>query len=199
MAPDPSFSAVMTGLAAGDKDAAAAVFHRFVDRVIALASCHFDPRLKSKAEPEDVVQSVYLSFLRLNPSAPQGLSDWEGIWAILATITVRKCNDRLRYSLRQKRSITREVNVGDDYLIDVRRGAEGSDWTPLEQMMLAETLEEVVQSSAPEHREIAELILQGYKGVEISKLRGCSERTVGRVMHEIRKHLTEAELAESRP
>src|SRR5262245_5216743 len=46
----------------GDQQAAAVLFHRYADRLVALAKSRLSARLASRVDPEDVVQSVYRSF-----------------------------------------------------------------------------------------------------------------------------------------
>jgi hypothetical protein len=43
-------------------DVSRALFEQFSQRLIGLARCHLDSRLKHKVDPEDVVQSAYKSF-----------------------------------------------------------------------------------------------------------------------------------------
>src|ERR1700722_4305434 len=64
MAADDSFGLLMGGLQGGDAEAAGALFHRFAQRLIALARQRLEPRLRSKVDPEDILQSVFKSFFR---------------------------------------------------------------------------------------------------------------------------------------
>jgi hypothetical protein len=62
-----SFAEFLARLHGGDDAAAQEPFARFTHQLIALALRHIDAGLRHKADPEDVVQSVYKSsFVRYN-------------------------------------------------------------------------------------------------------------------------------------
>ncbi len=88
------------------------IFHRFVHRLTALASRQFDARFQAKADPEDVVQSVYRSFFLRDERSPFDLSDWDSLWSLLATITIHKCFDKRSYWLAARRDVGRELRSG---------------------------------------------------------------------------------------
>ncbi len=181
----------MCRLRDGDQEAAIQVFSKYLHRLIALASCHFESRLRSKIDPEDVVQSAYLSFLKAIENPSYELADWGGLWSLLAAITVRKCYDRQRFWRASKRNVAREVSIPHD--------SEGTAWweaidrdpTPLQALIFAETWTELISDYKPLQRTIAELAFEGYTGVEIARKCDCSERTVYRLVNQLRSKLIE--------
>lgn len=189
MTTDPSFTLVITRLRAGDQDAASEVFRRFVHRLIALASRQFDARFRSKEDPEDVVLSVLRSFIQRDVRSPFDLYDWDGLWALLASITVRKCSARREFWKAARRDVEREVARAVE--------PEGVEWheaiargpTPEQAAILAEMIELLISRLEVSHREIAQRYLEGYTPVEIAKRCSCSERTVGRVVARLREWL----------
>jgi RNA polymerase sigma-70 factor, ECF subfamily len=197
MAMDHSFAIVMSKLNAGDQQAAAEIFRRFVHRLVALASRQFEDRFRAKVDPEDVVQSVYQSFFRRNDRSPFELSDWDSLWALLATITVRKCCDRHEFWRAAKRDVRRETSHDPDPTAETWWAAIDREPTPFQATVLADTLEQVIRQLEPHQRTIAELTLQGYTAVEISLRCECSERTVARVIQRIRERMLAMEAAES--
>ncbi len=197
MAMDHSFAIVMSKLNAGDQQAATEIFRRFVHRLIALASRQFEDRFRAKADPEDVVQSVYKSFFRRNDRSPFELSDWDSLWALLATITVRKCCNRHEFWRAAKRDVRRETQPDPDPTAETLWEAIDRGPTPLQATVLADTLEQIIRQLEPHQRTVAELTLQGYTAVEIAGRCDCSERTVARVIHRIRQRMLEMETAES--
>lgn len=189
MIQDLSVDEVMTRLRGGDPSAADLIFHRFVNRLVALASQQFDARFRAKAEPEDVVQSVYRSFFRRDERAPFALADWDSLWALLAAITVRKCINKRTYWLAARRSVGRE-------LVPAPGQDEAAWWqavdagpTPVQAAVLADLLEAVLGGLPPKHRAPAELSLQGYSPAEVADRCGCSERTVARVVARIKERI----------
>ena len=191
MAIDPAFLMVMSKLRAGDQEAAAEVFRRFLTRLIALASHQFEARLRAKDDPEDVVQSVYKSFFRRDDRSPFELSDWEALWALLATITVRKCRDRRQFWRAARRDAGRESPRGRDPAVEAWLEAIDREPTPLQATILAETLEQLIRPLNHKERTIAQMSFQGYTAVEIAERCECSERTVGRVLARVRGKLGE--------
>ncbi len=196
MVQDASLAKVMSRLREGDQDAASLIFHRFVNRLTALASGQFDNRFRAKADAEDVVQSVYKSFFLRDGRSPFDLSDWDSLWSLLATITIRKCTDRRSYWLAARRSVGRELSRGPG-------GSDGS-WretldrgpTPFQATVLTELLETILAELPDHHRTIAELSLQGYTAIEVATRAECSERTVARVVARIKDRLRAIESAE---
>jgi RNA polymerase sigma-70 factor, ECF subfamily len=197
MPTDPSFPLVIARLRAGDPDAASEIFRRFVHRLIALASREFDARVRSKEDPEDVVLSVLKSFFVRDGRSPFDLSDWDGLWALLATITVRKCILRRRFWNASRRNPAREVGLtnpsaGRDCQEEWRE-VIASGPTSEQAAVLAETLELLVSRLDEHQREIALLYFEGLSHYEISERLDCSERTVGRVVGSLRERLRELE------
>jgi len=193
MSADHSFSVVMDRLKAGDEQAASEIFRRFVDRLIALAACQFEERFWAKADPEEVVQSVYQSFFRRQDRSPFDLSDWDSLWALLAMITIRKCHRELNFWKAAKRDTRRELPTGNHPDAEACWEVIDREPTPDQATVLAETLQRLLVPFQPRQREIAELILQGYTAPEIAPKCRCSERTVYRVDQRLRERILEIE------
>src|SRR5262245_3363897 len=186
MADDPSFSDLMARLRAGDEAAAAAIFHRFAQRLIALARQRLDTQIRQKVDPEDVAQSVYKSFFLRHAEGQFELENWDSLWGLLTVIAVRKCARWYEHFHTQGRDVAAEVSprpAGD---------GSGSGWealarepSPAEAALLAETVEQLLIGLAGRDREIVSLGLQGYTAVEISGRLGRPERTVYRVLERV--------------
>src|SRR5262249_23582248 len=104
-------------------------------------------------------------------------------------ITLRKCGRQIERFLAGVRDVRREAAMPD--------GDSGSGWnvlagdpTPSEAVVLAETVEQLMQGlSDATERQVLELSLQGWGAGEISEQPGRSERTVHRVLSLVRKRL----------
>jgi RNA polymerase sigma-70 factor (ECF subfamily) len=182
MSQDQSFDGLMVRLHAGDQDAATDVFHRYKNRLIALARSRLDG-VRRKVDPEDVVDSVYKSFFVRVSGERIGPENWDSLWSLLAVITLRKCGHLIEYFHAACRDIGREQTS--------RPSAEEShrNWeaiarepTPCEAAMLAETVQQLMLRFGTREREIAGLVLQGLSNQDISAQVPCSERTVRRVL-----------------
>jgi DNA-directed RNA polymerase specialized sigma24 family protein len=177
MSSSDSFDDLMGRLRGGDDDAAAEVHRRFVGRLIALASTQFDARVRTRADHEGIVQSVFRNFFDGYGQGKLSPDGWGELWSLLAVMTVRKCG-RQRARLRaQRRSADREVALHQDDGWDV----PDREPTPDEAAMLLETLERWLGSLDASERVIVELGLQGYETKEIATTLARSERTVRRV------------------
>jgi RNA polymerase sigma-70 factor, ECF subfamily len=162
---------------------AGAAFERFTRRLIGLARRQLADRLQHKVDPEDIVQSVYKSFL-LRYGVGGLEKDSEGLWALLARITLRKCADRARYHDAGCRDAGREVAGDEPWQEAVSR-----EPTPDEAAALAETVERLLAGLDGDERPIVELTLQGYATQEISEQLGRAERSVRRLRERVRRRL----------
>jgi RNA polymerase sigma-70 factor, ECF subfamily len=166
---------------------ARAAFERFTCRLVALARGHLDARLRTRIDPEDIVQSVYKSFLLRYGVEKLAGEEEHGLWALLTRITLRKCADRARYHRAERRDAAREEAAA----------GEGAPWqdvagrepTPDDAAALTETVERLLRDLDDDQRAILELSLQGYSTLEISERLGRAERSVRRVRERTRARL----------
>jgi RNA polymerase sigma-70 factor (ECF subfamily) len=159
-------------------------FDRFTGRLVGLARRQLGGLLRHKVDPEDVVQSVYKSFLLRYGAEMLAGQDEDGLWALLARITVRKCADRARYHRAECRDAAREAAGPDEGA--AWQGAAGREPTPDEAAALAETVERLFRGLGADERAILELSLQGYSTQEISERLGRAERSVRRARERAR-------------
>jgi RNA polymerase sigma-70 factor (ECF subfamily) len=186
MTPDDSFAELMTRLRSGDAAAAAVVFHRFARRLIGLARVHLDGRVRQKIDPEDVLQSVYKSFFLRHAAGHFDLGGWDGLWALLTLITIRKCGRVNRYF----RSAGRAAETGG-LASDDSGGWEAlaSDPSPAEVAMLTELVHGLLGDLPERDRPVVALSLQGYSVAEVSAQVDRPERSIYRVLERVRARL----------
>jgi RNA polymerase sigma-70 factor (ECF subfamily) len=179
---DSAFPEVLAGLHAGDEAAAGAVFHRFVGRLIALARQRLDPLVRTRVDPEDVVQSVFRSFFRRQARGDYELESWNSLWQLLALITVRKCARKGGRAFRDLGIVgTRDPQA----LVPVL----DREPKPDEAAVLAETIAELLRGLKEDDREVLVLRLQEHTTGEISERLGCTERRVQRVLERVRRRM----------
>lgn len=195
---DSTFGALMARLRDGDDDAATAIVGRFLRRLVALSSSQFEASIRHKADPEDVVQSAYKSFFARYGRGDFEFADWDGLWGMLAVITLRKCYRRRNYLLAGRRDAGRETSA------PTTGGDPESRWefidrapTPPEAAMFAETVEGLLEGLGRAERDIVELSLQGYTTPEIAARLGRSRRTVQRVRERLKAHLRRLQAEDS--
>jgi RNA polymerase sigma-70 factor (ECF subfamily) len=191
-----SFAEFLARLHNQDDAAAQELFDRFAHQLIALAHRHIGAGLRHKVDPEDVVQSAYKSFFFRYGAGKLDVVNWNSLWGLLTLITVRKCAERAAYHRAECRDAAREVSL--------QPGSEAAPWlepfghepTPLEAVVLSETVEELLAGLDEEERPILELSLQGHTTREISERLGRAERTV-RLLREGVRHRLERMQRES--
>jgi RNA polymerase sigma-70 factor (ECF subfamily) len=186
MAEPDSFLDLMTRLRGGEDDAAEAVFRRFLEPLIGVARTHLGRLLRSKVDPEDVVQSAYRSFFLRARQGQFEWTSWDGLWRLLARITVCKCVNRMAFFRMQKRDATREASTADENLMQ-----RVIDSTPTAEQaaILVETTADLLRGLDADSRPILELLLQGHTVQEVSSQTGWAERTVRRVRQRARERL----------
>ena len=142
MPSDPTPNGLAARFASDPRGAGDEVFLRYARRLIGLARKRLDGQVLQKVDAEDVLQSVMRSFYARAVDGRLVLDDPEDLWALLAKMTRRKCNRKIRGFHAQSRDLTRETHAtahsGDDSEGDL--DIPGDDPTPLEVATLNETL-----------------------------------------------------------
>jgi RNA polymerase sigma-70 factor (ECF subfamily) len=188
MAQSDFLDGLVTRLSRGEKDAETEVFQRYAARLIALARTRLDPRLKARVDPEDIVQSVFQSFFVRRDEGKFSFDDSGGLWAILVTMTIRKCHRKWEYHTALQRDVRRETAPPA-----AREGESTIAFEPPcpeptleEAAALSEMLEQLMARLDERGRQVLTLRLQGHTIPQISDQVGRSERTVHRLLDDIR-------------
>jgi RNA polymerase sigma factor (sigma-70 family) len=155
---------------------------RFAGRLVVLARRQLAGRLAGKEDPEDAVQSALRSFFARLRDGQFDLPTWNSVWGLLATITVRKCDNRLVHYRAARRSVGREVALPALPVPD-------REPTPEEAAALADTLDGVLASLSPRDRDILSMHLAGEDTRAIAAAVCRSERTVRRAIELVRLRL----------
>ena len=187
MTAEPSFADLMDRLRAGDPEAASQLFDRFAHRLVALAQGRLDPRTRRLVDPEDVLQSVFRSFFLRHAEGQFSLANWDGLWAMLVVLTLRKCGRQVRHFRAARRDVRRE---------ELPRAEDEAEWealadgpTPAEAAVLCDMLDQLRQRCGADDWPIVALSLQGHTHAEIGTQVGCTERTVRRVIARARQRV----------
>ncbi len=180
-------------LKANDPSIAEFVFQRFSGKLVSLAQRRLGWQLKRKFDPEDVVQSAFMSFFRMQSEGGLEFENCEALWGLLSLITIRKCGHRIEHYKAACRDVGRERSAAPTAAdIDESRAdweAVASDPSPSQVAIFMETIDEFLQSLDDRDRRIVKLWLQGYSVTEISVEISRSERTVQRVLERLEDDL----------
>src|SRR5262249_48798612 len=106
-------SVLLQGCRDGDETAAEALYSRFVKRLTALARSRLSPRLSSRTDPEDIVQSVFRSFFVDARDGRFSLSRGGDLWRLLSAIAKHKLSRQVRHAAAFRRSLSRELSIED--------------------------------------------------------------------------------------
>ncbi len=178
----------------GDERAAAELFDRYTEQLLALARTRLSPKLAPRLDPEDVVQSAYRSFfVRAQKGAEEGgyvLQRRGDLWRLLAAITLHKLQGQVERHTAGKRSIRREAYSRDqEILLGLEAEVMAREPTPAEAATVVDELEGVLRDLRPQHRRMVEMLLQGCPVEEIARETERSERMVRLVAERFRDQL----------
>jgi RNA polymerase sigma-70 factor (ECF subfamily) len=174
----------------GDRGAADILFQRYASRLIDLARRRRPARLAHLVDPEDVVQSVYRSFFSAAREGRYEVQRGGDLWRLLVTITLNKLYHQVKRNTRAKRAADRECHLIDaDGAAGVPLHLLSQEPSPAEAAALTDELEQLFTKLGPLERRMVELRLQGYQLDEIAERTDRSERTVRRVLEEVKEHL----------
>lgn len=173
----------------GDQAAAAELFRRYANRLVALARSRLSGRLANRVDPEDVVQSVYRSFFSNVLEDRYDLERGGDLWRLLVTMALHKLNDQVKRNRRGKRAVDREQSLADeDGPPDQFLAREPS---PVEAVALTDELEAFMQLLEPSERRVLELRLQGFNLEEIAVEIHRSLRTTCRILERVKQKMEE--------
>jgi DNA-directed RNA polymerase specialized sigma24 family protein len=178
-------------LKGGDGRAAAPLFERYYERIVALARARLRGAGGPIADEEDAAVSV---FVDLFVGAPLGkfplLDDRDDLWGLLAVITARKAADLKKRQGRRKRGGNRIVHacdLDDEGRAGVMEQAAGREPIAEFTVMMAEECQRRIDALKDDVlRDVAMLRLEGFSDGEIAERLGCSRRTVMRKVKLIR-------------
>ena len=142
-----------------------------------------------KVDPEDVLQSVFRSFFEKNKEGMLDLRDWDSLWSLLAVLTLRKCGQRVRYFRAARRDVRRELATAPIGEVSAEWEVVANEPTPDHAAVLAKTFEQLMDALSVSHRQIVSLRLKGIAPADIAKELECSERTVQRVLDQVKQWL----------
>jgi len=187
---DEAAGELMARWRAGDQQAAAELFRRYADRLIALARSRLSEKLSQRVDPEDVLQSAYRSFFAGVRNGRYSLDRGGDLWQLLVSITLHKLRDQVKHHQAAKRTIEAEQAFGsEDSLCGIQPRLLASDPGPAEAVALTDQVESLMSKLNPSQRRILEMRLQGYNLEEIAAETQRGVSTVRRVLEGIKEQL----------
>jgi RNA polymerase sigma-70 factor (ECF subfamily) len=180
-----SLDTLLEKLNAGDAIAAERVFRDYEPVLRAIVRRRLTPRLRSKFDSMDVVQTVWVDILQDFRQRDLEFADRSRLRAFLARVTYRHFVNHCR---RHSSQLEHEQLLADDLSSAVSQ----SDAPRPSQVAEAEELWATLREMCPpSHREVLELKRQGLSPVEIAGRTGMHEGSVRRIIYDLAKRLAE--------
>jgi RNA polymerase sigma factor (sigma-70 family) len=174
----------------GDQQAAAELFSRYADRLIALARSRLSEKLARRVDPEDAVHSAYRSFFADVREGRYQVERGGDLWQLLVMITLHKVQHQVERHSSKKRALDREEFYGsEDSLVAFQQAIKTREPSPMAALALSEQVEQLMQPLDASQRRMLELRLQGYNLEEIAAACRCSEATVRRLLDRVKRQL----------
>ncbi len=170
---------------AGDGAAARELLTRYEAEVRLVMRRQLPRLLRSRFDSLDFLQSVWGSFFRRVQSGPAEFEDSRHLVAFLARAAKNKVIDEYRRAASRKQDMHREEPLWTE-------GARPKDLpaeidTPSEVAQANETFVRLRDLLPTERRNILELKAEGLSSRDIGEQLGISERTVQRVLEDLRR------------
>jgi RNA polymerase sigma-70 factor (ECF subfamily) len=172
---------------AGDDGAARELLNRFEAEVRLVVRRQLPRLLRSRFDSLDFLQSVWGSFFRRMRTSPTEFEDSRHLVAFLARAAKNKVIDEYRRAASRKHDMHREEPLWDGG-IRPRDLADSTD-SPSEVAQAHEVLGRLRELMPQEKRSILEMKAEGLSSKDIGERLGISERTVQRVLEDLRRRM----------
>lgn len=177
--------ALLADFLRGSDDAATALYQRYARRLHALASQQTAADLRSRSDPEDIVQSVFRTFFRRVQRGEYEVPEGDELWNLFFVIALNKVR---KFGTRQHaaRRDTRKT-VAISHLDTEGSGLAEADEIALHALRL--TVDDVLDRFPPEVRQVLALRIEGHEVAAIAEKTGRARRSVERMLQNFRTAL----------
>ncbi|GIW89541.1 MAG: hypothetical protein KatS3mg108_3865 [Isosphaeraceae bacterium] len=181
---------VLDRIQAGDEDAARELLRRYEPEVRLVVRRQLPRLLRSRFDSLDFLQSVWGSFFHQVRQGTAQFEDSHHLIAFLASVARNKVVDEFRHSGSHRRDVRREVSLWEPGS-DQPRDLPSESATPSQLAEARDALEQLRHLVPESRRPILDLKADGLSSREIGDRLGLSERTVQRVLEDLRRRLDE--------
>jgi RNA polymerase sigma-70 factor (ECF subfamily) len=166
----------------GETDAEAELVARYTQRLLELARKQLPERVRGRVDPEDVLQSVYRSFFRRLKGGKFAFEDSHDVWRLLATMTVYKARNSVRFHQRLRRDVRREMPLQPEAAAGGKQDPAWPEPDFGDVEVMFDCLEQLLKRLPENYREIVVRRLEGDSIEQIGLRIKRSRRTVLRVL-----------------
>jgi RNA polymerase sigma-70 factor (ECF subfamily) len=183
---------VLARIRGGDEEAARELLLRYEPEVRLVVRRQLPRLLRSRFDSLDFMQSVWGDFFhRVRHGAPAEFADPRHLVGFLARAAKNKVIDQYRRAASQKQDMHREEPIWSDGQRPRELAAAGA--SPSEVAEAHEALDRLLDLLPEDRRHVVALKAEGLSSREIGDRLGLSERTVQRVLEDLRRRAGLAE------
>ena len=179
--------AFLARIQAGDEAAARELLRRYEAEVRLVVRRQLPRLLRSRFDSLDFLQSVWGSFFRRVRSGPAEFEDSRHLVAFLARAAKNKVIDEYRRAASRKQDMHREEPLWTDGARPKEVAADID--TPSEVAQAHEAFVRLRELMPSDRRAILEMKADGLSSKDIGERLGISERTVQRVLEDLRRRM----------
>lgn len=183
---EPSDSSLLRRFRTGEQAAATSIYLRYAQRLHGLAAAQTGQDLKTRIDPEDIVQSVFRTFFRRAQEGHYEIPDGDELWKLFLVIGLHKIRGAAAFHRAARRNIRRTTALNSDETIQEPAAAD-----QVAEATLRLVIEELVEKLSASQKEIVMLRLEGAQVEEIATKTSRSLRTVERTLQKFRELLRE--------
>ncbi len=177
--------ALLVRIQQGEEEAARELLRTYESEVRLVVRRQLPRLLRSRFDSIDFLQSVWGSFFRRVRSGPSEFEEPRHLVAFLARAAKNKVIDEYRRAASLKQDMTREEPIWSDE--DSPRDLASETDTPSQVAEAKEEYGRLRELLPMERRRLLELKAEGLSSKEVADKLGISERTVQRVLEDLRK------------
>ena len=186
---DHELDTLIRRIRGGDESAAQDLLARYEAQVRLVVRRQLPRLLRSRFDSLDFLQSVWGSFFRQVHLSPDEFEQPRALVAFLARVARNKVIDEFRKASSRKADMSREEPLWAEGLGP--RELVGTEDSPSEIVAAGETLARLRDLLPDDRRVVLELRIQGLSTREIGDHLGLSERTVRRILEDLRNRAGE--------
>lgn len=165
----------------GDESNARILVDRYLHRLIPLAAKFIGPTLKSRVDPEDIVNSALGSVFRRAKENSIEIKRSGDLWRLLAAFAVNKARQRVEKDLAQKRHPENEVRLNSSWAELIADNDPHED--EVQQLMCDVRI--LAESLNDEQQQILDMRLADYSVSEIAENLDMTYAKVNRTLRRI--------------
>ena len=182
---------------AGNDEAAGELLQQYSQRLARLAARMLSEKMQVRESPEDIVGSVFRTFIRRTHEGEFHINHTTALWKLLAQITRRKVLKKVSFHTKQRRDVRHETSDPDQQLAAQLLDHEANETDASE---LIEELDTVLRDSDSLTQAIVHRLLNGDSlddrnrqllHQQLGREFDCSEFTVERRLKYLKSKLTD--------